>query len=69
MRAIFANHEGGPDLRAKAGRDGEKTLHPGFLAYDDPLEAAVFSVLVEIMKELEAFGLVTSTQRCWRWIG
>ena len=25
----------------------------GFYAFDDPLEAAVFSVLVEMMKELE----------------
>jgi len=25
----------------------------GFYAFDDPLEAAVFSVLVELMKELE----------------
>jgi hypothetical protein len=25
----------------------------GFYAFDDPLEAAIFSVLVELMKELE----------------
>jgi hypothetical protein len=26
----------------------------GFYAFDDPLEAAVFSVLIEILKELDA---------------
>jgi hypothetical protein len=28
-------------------------LHEGFYALDDPLEAAVFSVLVELMKEVK----------------
>lgn len=41
-----------PGLRAKACRDGKKTLSEAFYALDDPLEAAVYSVLVEIMKEL-----------------
>jgi hypothetical protein len=45
--------EEGPDLRAEAGRDYEEALHEAFYAFDDPLEAAVFSVLVEMMKELE----------------
>jgi hypothetical protein len=41
--------EGGPGLRAEAGGDGR---HSGeaFYALDDPLEAAVFSVMVEMMK-------------------
>jgi hypothetical protein len=34
-----------------------------------PWRLRCFSVLVELMKELEAFGLVTSTQHGWRWIG
>jgi len=31
----------------------KKHSSEGFYAFDDPLEAAVFSVLIEILKELE----------------
>lgn len=34
----------------------------GFYAFDDPLEAAVFSVLVEILKEMDRRG--TEPPRC-----
>jgi hypothetical protein len=45
--------EGGPDLRAEAGGDGKETLQRGFLCFDDPQEAAIFPVLVEMMKEID----------------
>jgi hypothetical protein len=43
--------ERGQDLRAEAGRDGEEASSEAFYAFGDPLEAAVFSVLVEMMKD------------------
>ena len=46
--------ERGPSLRAEAGGDGQaNTLAKSFYALDDPLEAAVFSVLVEMICELD----------------
>jgi hypothetical protein len=40
-------------LWPEAGRDGEEALQRGFLCFDDPIEAAIFSVLIELMRELE----------------
>ena len=37
----------------------KKHSSEAFYAFDDPLEAAVFSVLVEMIKE-------NSTKRCWK---
>ncbi len=45
--------EGGPDLWADDCRDGKKHSSEAFYAMDDPLEAAIFSVLVEIIKRRE----------------
>jgi len=35
----------------------KKHASEGFFAFDDPLEAAVYSVLIEILKELEHVDL------------
>jgi len=45
--------EGRLDLRPEAGRDGKDALRRSFYAFDDPPEAAVFSVLFELMGELD----------------
>ena len=45
--------EGGPGLRAKVAEMAKKHSSEAFYALDDPLEAAVFSVLVELLRELE----------------
>lgn len=43
--------ERGSDLRADVGRDGKEALQRGILCASHPLEAAVLSVLIELMKE------------------
>jgi hypothetical protein len=49
---LQSTEERGSGSWPEAGGNGKKTLQPGFYVLDDPLEAAVFSALVEIMKEL-----------------
>jgi hypothetical protein len=43
--------EGGPNLRAELAEMVKKHSSEAFYAFDDPLEAAIFSVLVEMMKD------------------
>lgn len=49
-RWLQSSEERGPGLRAETGRYGEKHSSEAFYALDDPLEVAVFSVLVEMAK-------------------
>jgi len=48
--SVQGSEEKGPDLRAKTRGDGKEAFKRVFLCVDDPLEAAVFSVLVEMLK-------------------
>jgi hypothetical protein len=41
----------------------KKHSSEAFYAFDDPLEAAIFSVLVEIVKEMEERKKIAWTQR------
>ena len=53
LKASKGSEEGGPGFSGRSWRKWPRsTQDRHFYALDDPLEAAVFSVLVEMMKEL-----------------
>jgi hypothetical protein len=50
-KGFQGTEEGGPSLRQRLAEMAKMHSSKAFYALDDPLEAAVFSVLVEMMKE------------------
>jgi len=55
MAKSFKKHlkKEGPSLRAEASEMAKKHSSEAFYALDDPMEAAVFSVLLEMVKEMD----------------
>ena len=53
LKRSKAYEEERPDLWAEAGLEAKKHSSEAFYALYDPLEAAVFSVLMEMLKEMD----------------